>query len=269
MRAYFTSFAISRAGAVAAVLQDRRLGRALPLTVRLVLLIGGSVVLGIGAGATLATGLGPGPFDVVVTGIARQTGLPFAAALWVSAAVMATIASVMGHRPGPGTVAALLVIGPVVQAVSTGLGARLPFTDVDRGTPVVALDRPAEVMLAVVVHLAGVIIIGFGAGAMITSGLGTGIGDLLAAATSSKLGRSLPLVRTGLELSWIGFGLMLGGVIGIGTVLVALTVGPSVRFGHGRVDAVVTGTFGRPRPPTSFHRPDTDGLARARREVMT
>ncbi|MGI9597998.1 MAG: hypothetical protein ACR2QK_17680, partial [Acidimicrobiales bacterium] len=203
MRTFLNSFAISRAGAVASVAANRRFRRALPVTIRLAMLGWGAVTIGLGAAATLSTGLGPGPFDVLIAGIANQTGLSFALSLWVAAGALATVAIILGRRPGPGTVLAPLIIGPVIQFSTDVMGS---WSILGAGTS----GGPVAVAVSFAVHLLGVALIGFGAGALITSGLGAGTGDLVAAATSSKLGRPVPLVRTGLELSWLGVGLMLG-----------------------------------------------------------
>ena len=263
MRAQVTSFAISRAGAVAAVVTGSRPQSALPLAGRLALLASGAATIGIGAGATLATGLGAGPFDVLVSGISTSSGLSFALSLWITAGLLAVVASILGHRPGPGTALAPLIVGPTVQVCSAAIRARLPLTGSGQGgVATVALDRPSEVAMATAVHLAGVLAIGIGAGALVTSGLGAGTGELVAAATSSKLGRSLPVVRTGCELSWIGLGLLLGGAAGIGTVLVAVTIGPAVRLGHLQVDAMVGRVIAGFRPDGTDSRHGTGSAPR-------
>lgn len=272
MRAYLTSFSISRAGAVAAVAHNVRLRRALPTTIRLAMLSGGAVTIGLGAALTLATGLGPGPFDVLVAGISNQSGLSFALSLWVTAGTLAIVSSIMGHRPGPGTLLAPLIIGPVIQFSTVLFRSWLPYAVSSSGLGASGLDaawpsRPQDAVLAAGLHLLGVVAIGFGAGAMITSGLGAGTGDLVAGATSSKLGRSVPLVRTGLELSWLGIGLTLGGPVGVGTILVALTIGPAVRFGHGRVEAAVTRTLGQPLPDRPTEGPVGRGIGVVRDRV--
>ena len=236
-----TSFAISRAGAIAAIAANRRLHRVLPVTVRVMLLVGGAITIGVGAASTIASGLGPGPFDVLVTGISSAIGLPFALSLWALAGVLGVISALLGKRPGVGTVLAPMIIGPIIGSLSGPLGSAL-----DAGLEALfgagqrdGLTSVAAYAALGVAHLGGVAIIGLGAGAMIASGLGAGTGDLLASATSSKLGRSMPIVRTALEIGFVGLGVTLGGPVGVGTILVALTIGPSVRFGHGRVDAMI------------------------------
>jgi uncharacterized membrane protein YczE len=68
------------------------------------------------------------------------------------------------------------------------------------------------------------------------SGLGAGSGELLAAAASDRVGRPESLVRPMFEATWIIVGVALGGPAGLGTVLVAVFVGPSVARGYGLVD---------------------------------
>ena len=225
-----TSFAISRAGAIAAIKTNRRLRAALPTAAQIMLLATGSLVVGVGAAITLSTGLGAGPFDVLLTGVSNQTGLPFAAALWACAAALMLIATGLGNRPGPGTILAPMIIGPMIQAMLGPLASIRPSGPLGIGDWIWLGGA----------QLIGVAVIGVGAGAMILSGLGAGTGDLLAAATSSRLGRPPALIRTMLELAFLGVGLILGGRAGIGTVMVAMTIGQSVSFGHRQVEAVVT-----------------------------
>jgi uncharacterized membrane protein YczE len=237
-----SGFALSRAGAVAVVSARQHLGRTQPaarLAVRVGLLIGGALLIGLGASSTLASGLGPGPLDVLVTGISGRFGLPFAPALWAVAATLGIVAFALGRRPGPGTVIVPLIIGPVVGAATGVIDEVLPQAPHVTDLGGLVAMGPVSLAVLVAVHLFGVALIGVGAGATIVSGLGTGTGDLLAGATSDRLGRPVALVRTALELSWVGFGLTLGGVAGLGTVLVALTVGPAVKAGHGVVESAM------------------------------
>ena len=81
-------------------------------------------------------------------------------------------------------------------------------------------------------------VVGLGAGALIVSGLGAGSGELLASAASDRTGRPEPRLRMAFELTWLVVGVLLGGPIGVGTVLVALTIGPAVMVGYRAVDSV-------------------------------
>ncbi|MGE5210944.1 MAG: hypothetical protein ACM3MM_06745, partial [Acidobacteriota bacterium] len=60
---------------------------------------------------------------------------------------------------------------------------------------------------------------------------------LLASAASDRTGRPEPRIRMAFELAWLAVGVVLGGPIGLGTVLVALAIGPAVAVGYRAVDA--------------------------------
>jgi len=98
------------------------------------------------------------------------------------------------------------------------------------------VDPPDVMALAALIQLAAVFVVGLGAGALIVSGLGAGSGELLAAAASDRSGRAEPRIRMAFELTWLGAGIALGGPIGVGTVLVALTIGPAVAVGYRAID---------------------------------
>ncbi len=191
---------------------------------RLALLLVGCVSIGIGAAITLWTGLGGGPLDVFNVAVSTAFGVPLTLMVWGVAVVLIGTATALGHRPGPGTIVAPLLIGPLLSVFASLL---------------TSIAQPSSMVVVLAAHVVGIVIIGFGAGALIVSGLGTGSGELLASAAAQRAGRSEMVVRTIIEASWLAVGLLLGGRAGIGTVLVMVGVGPSVRIGHDRVAAVV------------------------------
>jgi uncharacterized protein len=180
------------------------------------LLVGG-VLIAVGVATMLWTELGPGPLDVFITAVVDRFGVPITFVVWGVAGAMMGAATLLGRRPGAGT-----LLLPFV----TGLLLPVAMQVLDRWTP------PAGVsVLGITFHVAGIAMAGVGAGAVVVAGLGAGFGELLASAASARVGRPEALVRTGVELSWMVVGVMLGGHIGLGTVLVALLIGPAVRNG--------------------------------------
>lgn len=217
----------SRAGAIAAVLAAGVPRRVLALTTRIMLLVAGSTAIGAAVALMLWNDFGPGPLDVFIGAIRSRTGLPLAVAVWVTVGAMTAIAWGLGRRPGVGTLAGPLIIGPTMQAAVALLGH---------------VDAPDGLVAHAMVHLGAILVAGLGAGALIVSGLGAGTGELLAAAASDRTGRPEPWVRMGFEATWLGLGVVLGGPIGLGTVLVALLIGPAVARGYRYVDAVAVGS---------------------------
>jgi uncharacterized protein len=227
LRRWAVGRAWSRAGAVAAVLASGVPRRILAATTRVVLLVGGAVTIGVAVGVMLWNDFGPGPLDVFIGAIRTRTGIPLFGAVWLVMILMGATAWALGRRPGLGTLVGPLIAGPVMQATVAAL---------DR------LHEPGGPVVQIAVHVAAVIVAGLGAGALIVSGLGAGMGELLAAAASDRSGRPETSVRFACEATWLVFGVALGGPIGLGTVIVASLIGPSVAHGYRRVDALVAGS---------------------------
>jgi uncharacterized membrane protein YczE len=95
--------------------------------------------------------------------------------------------------------------------------------------------------------LAGVVLNGAATGLYITARLGPGPRDGLMTGLHRRTGRSLRLIRTGIELAALIAGFLLGGGVGIGTVLYAVAIGPLAQF--------FLRYFGGPREGRSDRRP--------------
>jgi uncharacterized protein len=213
----------SRAGAIAAVIATGPTPRMLRTSVRVALLVWGSLVIAAAVAVMLWSGLGPGPLDVFIGAIRVRAGLSLTLSVWLVMASLIGAAWLMGRRPGPGTLISPFIVGPSMQAALSVLER---------------VEPPDSLAMLLVVHVAAVFVLGVGAGALIVSGLGAGTGELLAAAASDRSGRPEPRIRMGFELTWLVAGVGLGGPIGIGTVVVALAIGPAVMVGYRAVDAV-------------------------------
>jgi uncharacterized membrane protein YczE len=144
------------------------------------------------------------------------------------------IAAVLADGPMPTLLrrsarVGLLVAGSVVVAagVAVMLWTRLGPGPLDVFIGAVRVRTGLSLTLAVWLVIASLIV----------SGLGAGSGELLASAASDRTGRPEPRIRMAFELVWLAVGVMLGGPIGVGTVLVALTIGPAVAVGYRAVDA--------------------------------
>ncbi len=214
----------SRAGAIAVVLATRPPSRLLRNSARIALLVAGSWLIAVGVAVMLWSGLGPGPLDVFIGAIRMRTGLSLTLAVWLVMASFIATAWLLGRRPGPGTLLSPLLVGPIMEATVSLIGR---------------VEPPDALVMALAIHVTAVFVVGLGAGALIVSGLGAGSGELLAAAASDRTGRAEPRTRMAIESSLLFVGVVLGGPIGIGTIVVALTIGPAVMVGHRRVDGLV------------------------------
>jgi uncharacterized membrane protein YczE len=164
---------------------------------------------GVSEALMLAPAVGVDPWDVFHTGLAGLTGIPVGTVLIVVGAAVLLLWIPLRQRPGLGTVANVVVIGGVVDLI---LGT---------------LPVPHALWLRWAVFLAGVLLNAVATGLYIGAGLGPGPRDGLTTALAAR-GRSIRLVRTGIELSVLVAGWLLGGDVGPGTIVYALAIGPLV-----------------------------------------
>lgn len=190
-------------------LQQLRTGR---LPRRLVQLYAGLALYGFSMAMVLRADLGLDPWDVLHQGLAEQLGWSFGTVVIVVGALVLLLWVPLRQWPGLGTVSNVVVIGLTVDA---GL-AVLP--------PVESLP------LRVGLLLGGVVLNGLAGATYLASEFGAGPRDGLMTGLVARTGRSVRLVRTCLEVTVLGVGLLLGGTVGIGTVLYAVAIGPLVQL---------------------------------------
>lgn len=178
-----------------------------PRARRLVQLYAGLVLYGVSASMLLLANLGVDPWDVFHQGLARRTGIAVGTWVIIVGVLVLLLWIPLRQRPGLGTLSNVVVIGLVVNAV-------------------LAVAPPArELPVQLALMAGGVLLNGVATGAYIGAGLGPGPRDGLMTGLARR-GHSLRVVRTGLELTVLLAGWLLGGTVGIGTVLYALSIGP-------------------------------------------
>jgi uncharacterized membrane protein YczE len=179
-------------------------------------LLAGLWLFAVGVVLGLRSGLGVAPWDVLHDGIRQATALSFGAATVLVGLVLVVVALACGVRVGPGTLVNMVAIGVFADAL---LDSR--FVD--------NLDtRSLPVRLAAV--LAGVGLVALGSALYIGAGLGSGPRDSLMLALSARTRLPVGLIRGLLEVTVLGVGWLLGGVVGVGTVLFAFGIGPAVQL---------------------------------------
>jgi uncharacterized membrane protein YczE len=184
---------------------------------RLPRLIAGLVLCGIAFGFIVHARLGLDPWNVLHEGLADLTGISIGVVTVLVGFVVLLGWIPLRERIGIGTVANALIIGTVVDLVL----AALPEVDG-------LVGRWALIA-------AGLVLIGPGIGLYIGARLGPGPRDGIMTGVAQR-GWSIRLVRTLIELTALAVGFGLGGTVGIGTVLFAVTVGPNAQFWLERLD---------------------------------
>ena len=186
-------------------LAQLRAGR---LVERLVRLFVGLVLYGASLAMMVRGDLGLAPWDVLHSGLIRHVPLSLGQAVVVTSFAVLLLWVPLREKPGLGTIANALVVG--VSADAT----------------LALLDAPSPVVARVALMVGGVLLCGFASALYIGAQLGRGPRDGLMTGIARRTGWSLRLVRTGLEVVVVLIGLVLGGVLGLGTVLYALAIGP-------------------------------------------
>ena len=183
---------------------------------RLVKLVIGLVLFGVGIWLGLQAHLGVGPWDVLHGGVAKHLGTPFGRTSIGVSIVVFLIALLARVRPGVGTVLNVLVIGVVIDLLlSTSL-----------------LDgvRDAAVALRLLTTAVGIASVAVGSALYLGAHLGPGPRDGLMVAIHQRTGWPVGAARAALECTVLVIGVLLGGPVGIGTVAFALGIGPAVQL---------------------------------------
>jgi len=155
--------------------------------------------------------LGLDPWDVFHYGVQQHIGLSFGTIVVIVGGFVLLLWIPLKQWPGLGTIANVFVIGIATDVM------------------LAVLDTPSELWLRWAFLLGGIVINGIGGAMYIGSQYGPGPRDGLMTGLAQRTGLSIRLVRTALEVSVLAIGWVLGGVVGVGTVLYALLIGPAVQ----------------------------------------
>jgi len=174
---------------------------------RLIQLLAGLVLYGISDSMLLLAGLGLDPWDVLHQGLSRRTGIPTGTWVIIVGALVLLLWIPLRQRPGIGTVCNVILIGVVIDVV------------------LAVVPPPHSLPVRAVVMVSGVFLNGVATGLYIGAGLGPGPRDGLMTGFAAR-GHSLRVVRTAIEVTVLLAGWLLGGTVGVGTVVYAACIGP-------------------------------------------
>jgi uncharacterized membrane protein YczE len=177
------------------------------MTRRLIQLFAGLVLYGVSDAMLLLARLGVDPWDVLHQGLARRIGLQTGTWSIIVGAAVLLLWIPLRQRPGIGTLCNVVMIGAVIDLVLW------------------LVPPPSGLAVRVVVLVSGVLLNGVATGFYIGAGLGPGPRDGLMTGIAAR-GHSIRVVRTGIEATVLVTGWLLGGNVGPGTVLYAVSIGP-------------------------------------------
>ena len=180
----------------------------------------GLAIAHLGVTLFLLTELGSDPFNVLIQGLCRTIDQPLLTHgrihLLVSLLIVLILLLTDRHYIGVGTLLCMALGGPIIDVYTTWLS---PFIHGNS-------SLPHRLVLLVL----GYIILAFGMTIVIRSEAGTGPNDLVAVVLSEKLHLAFGLTRVLVDLCFAGIGFLLGGTLGLGTVICAFLVGPAAQM---------------------------------------
>ena len=189
---------------------------------RLAILLFGLTIFGIGEAFLVVTGLGNSPWVVLSEGISLHTILNIGESTFLVSVLVLLLWIPLRQKPGFGTLSNIVIIAAAIQVGVTFFPAQDNY------------------FIGILYCLLGIAMVGFGSALYITCGLGPGPRDGLMTALHKTSGVRIGRVRLGIESSVLIAGWLLGGTVGLGTVLFTLLIGQSIAIALGVVSRVTT-----------------------------
>ena len=182
---------------------------------RVLILFFGLAIFGLGDGLIIQSGLGNAPWSVLAQGISLKSGLSIGTSTLIIGALVLSLWIPLRERPGFGTLSNIIIISLFIEI----------------GTNV--FPKQESIYSGLVFTLVGIAMVGIGSSLYITCGLGPGPRDGAMTGLHQRTGVRVGRVRLGIEVVVSIAGALLGGTLGLGTLLFALLIGQSVAISFG------------------------------------
>ena len=186
----------------------------------LLALVFGLACFGAGEAALVAADIGQSPWTVFADGIHHTFGISIGFSTFYISLVVLLLWIPLKRKPGLGTVLNIIIISAVLELM------------------IPVFPHPTNPVAQVAEVLFGIALVGLGSGLYITSNLGAGPRDGLMTGLHEKTGIRISRVRLGIEVIVLIAGWLLGGKVGIGTVMFAMLIGQSVAIWFGVVGRI-------------------------------
>ena len=179
----------------------------------LIYLLLGLSLFAIGETLLITANQGVSPWTVLAQGISFQTNLSIGITTFIVSLVVLILWYPLKQKPGLGTILNIVLISIII----------------DLSTPI--LPYPKSFLFQIIQSIVAVFLVGLGSGFYLSANLGPGPRDGLMTGLQNLTNQPIALIRTIIEVSAVGIGFYLGGIVGIGTLLFAFGIGPMVSLG--------------------------------------
>ena len=179
----------------------------------LIMLVIGLFLFGLGEAIIIGSGSGVSPWTVLAQGISSRTDLSIGIATFYISVAILIFWVPLKQIPGIGTILNAIIIASAIDLT-------LPY-----------LPHPDATVFKILQACIGILIVGLGSGIYLSCNLGPGPRDGLMIGLQKQTNASIPAIRTIIELSAVISGWLLGGIVGVGTILFVFGIGPSVGIG--------------------------------------
>ena len=182
---------------------------------RVSILFFGLAIFGLGDGLIIQSGLGNAPWSVLAQGISLKSGLSIGTSTLIVGSLVLALWIPLRERPGFGTLSNIIIISLFIE-IATNI-----------------FPKQDDLLPGLIFTLVGIAMVGIGSSLYITCGLGPGPRDGAMTGLHQRTGVRVGRVRLGLEVVVSIAGALLGGTLGLGTLLFALLIGQSVAISFG------------------------------------
>ena len=182
----------------------------------------GLFIFGLGDSLLIQSQIGNAPWSVLAQGLSERLGITLGWSTFLISSLVLLLWIPLRERPGLGTLSNIVVIAVAIQIGITFFPQSNTF------------------LVAVLYCLLGISLVGFGSAFYITCGLGSGPRDGLMTAIHARSGIRIGRVRLAIEALVLVLGAILGGTVGLGTLLFAVLIGQSIAISLGVVARVTS-----------------------------
>ncbi len=184
---------------------------------RVGILFFGLAIFGLGDSLLVQGNIGNAPWTVFAQGLSLKTGMPLGLSTLIISCCVLAIWIPLKERPGFGTLSNILLIASFIQ-----IGVSIfPLQD--------------TLLMGILFDLIGIALVGIGSALYITCGLGPGPRDGAMTGIHRVSGVRVGRVRLGIEVTVLAIGWLMGGTVGLGTLLFAILIGESIAISLGVV----------------------------------